>query len=114
MDSPTDVVSRLHGQVPGILQQLGRLWQSLVYVHMDMLVTHSYKHHPADAPSPVKIYEQGLISGTENAGIWAGDAILDTLYATVTIPATLVAGEYLIRHELIAVHQANNPQCKPH
>ncbi|KAL6154764.1 hypothetical protein ACJQWK_01139 [Exserohilum turcicum] len=60
-----------------------------------------------------KIYEQGLISGTENAGIWAGDAILDTLYATVTIPATLVAGEYLIRHELIAVHQANNPQFYP-
>ena len=60
----------------------------------------------------VKIFEQGLISGTENAGIWAGDAILDTLYATVTIPATLAAGNYLIRHELIAVHQANNPQCK--
>ncbi|CAN9080377.1 hypothetical protein AA0121_g580 [Alternaria tenuissima] len=60
-----------------------------------------------------KIFEQGLISGTENAGIWAGDAILDTLYATVTIPATLAAGNYLIRHELIAVHQANNPQFYP-
>jgi len=59
----------------------------------------------------VKIFEQGLISGTENAGIWAGDAILDTLYATITIPATLAPGDYLIRHELIAVHQANNPQC---
>jgi len=59
----------------------------------------------------VKVFEQGLISGTENAGIWAGDAILDTLYATITIPATLAPGDYLIRHELIAVHQANNPQC---
>lgn len=65
----------------------------------------------ANLSNPVKIYEQGLISGTQNAGIWAGDAILDTLYATITIPATLAAGEYLIRHELIAVHQANNPQC---
>ncbi|KAG9191848.1 lytic cellulose monooxygenase (C1-hydroxylating) [Alternaria panax] len=61
----------------------------------------------------VKIFEQGLISGTQNAGIWAGDAILDTLYATVTIPATLAAGSYLVRHELLAVHQANNPQFYP-
>ena len=36
---------------------------------------------------------------------------MDTLLWTTTIPASLVAGEYLIRHELIAVHQANNPQC---
>ncbi|RAR06170.1 glycoside hydrolase family 61 protein [Stemphylium lycopersici] len=60
-----------------------------------------------------KVFEQGLISGTQNAGIWAGDAILDTLYATITIPATLAPGDYLIRHELIAVHQANNPQFYP-
>ncbi|KAH7379456.1 glycosyl hydrolase family 61-domain-containing protein [Pyrenochaeta sp. MPI-SDFR-AT-0127] len=60
-----------------------------------------------------KIYHQGLISGTQNAGIWAGDAILDTLVATVTIPASLVAGEYLIRHEILALHQANNPQFYP-
>lgn len=43
--------------------------------------------------------------------IWAGDAIVDTLTATVTIPASLAPGDYLIRHELIALHQANNPQC---
>ncbi|CAO2652841.1 Nn.00g022520.m01.CDS01 [Neocucurbitaria sp. VM-36] len=60
-----------------------------------------------------KIYHQGLVSGTENAGIWAGDAIVDTLEATVTIPATLAPGEYLIRHELLALHQANNPQFYP-
>ncbi|KAE8827617.1 hypothetical protein PTNB73_02761 [Pyrenophora teres f. teres] len=60
-----------------------------------------------------KIFEQGLISGTENSGIWAGDAILDTLYASITIPASLAPGDYLIRHELIAVHQANNPQFYP-
>jgi hypothetical protein len=51
------------------------------------------------------------VSGTQNSGIWAGDAILDTLVWTSTIPATLAPGNYLIRHELIAVHQANNPQC---
>jgi hypothetical protein len=65
------------------------------------------------APS-VKVYEQGLISGTQNKGIWAGDAILDTLEATITIPAALAPGDYLVRHELLAVHQANNPQCPSH
>jgi hypothetical protein len=62
----------------------------------------------------VKIDQEGLVSGTENAGVWAGDTILDTLLWTSTIPASLAPGNYLIRHELIAVHQANNPQCKRH
>jgi len=60
-----------------------------------------------------KIDEKGLVSGTQNSGIWAGDEILDTLYWTSTIPATLAPGNYLIRHELLAVHQANNPQFYP-
>lgn len=49
------------------------------------------------------------MSGTQNAGNRAGDAIVDTLNWTSTAIASLVAGEYLIRHELTAVHQANNP-----
>jgi len=60
-----------------------------------------------------KIDEEGLVSGTQNAGVWAGDAILDTLVWTSTIPASLAPGNYLIRHELLAVHQANNPQFYP-
>ncbi|KAH8889181.1 glycoside hydrolase family 61 protein [Thozetella sp. PMI_491] len=32
---------------------------------------------------------------------------------TSTIPASLAAGNYLIRHELIALHQANAPQFYP-
>jgi len=60
-----------------------------------------------------KIDEEGLVSGTQNAGVWAGDAIVDTLVWTSTIPATLAPGNYLIRHELLAVHQANNPQFYP-
>ncbi|KAF2035251.1 hypothetical protein EK21DRAFT_55134 [Setomelanomma holmii] len=60
-----------------------------------------------------KIDQEGLVSGTQNAGIWAGDTILDTLVWTSTIPATLAPGNYLIRHELLAVHQANNPQFYP-
>ncbi|OAL03566.1 hypothetical protein IQ06DRAFT_333607 [Phaeosphaeriaceae sp. SRC1lsM3a] len=60
-----------------------------------------------------KIDQEGLVSGTQNAGVWAGDSILDTLVWTSTIPASLAPGNYLIRHELIAVHQANNPQFYP-
>ncbi|KAL6710979.1 hypothetical protein ACN47E_006854 [Coniothyrium glycines] len=60
-----------------------------------------------------KVYAQGLVSGTQNAGIWAGDAITDTLEASFTVPKALAPGNYLIRHELIALHQANNPQFYP-
>ncbi|KAF2649104.1 carbohydrate-binding module family 1 protein [Lophiostoma macrostomum CBS 122681] len=60
-----------------------------------------------------KIDHAGLISGTEGKGIWAGDQIVDTLNWTVTIPKTLAPGPYLIRHELLALHQANNPQFYP-
>jgi hypothetical protein len=60
-----------------------------------------------------KIDDMGLMSGTQNAGKWAGDIIVDTLNWTSTIPASLAAGDYLIRHELLAVHQANNPQFYP-
>jgi hypothetical protein len=59
-----------------------------------------------------KIDHQGLVSGTQNAGKWAGDQIVDTLVWTSTIPASLAPGEYLIRHELLALHQRDNPQCK--
>ncbi|KAH8729001.1 glycosyl hydrolase family 61-domain-containing protein [Phaeosphaeriaceae sp. PMI808] len=60
-----------------------------------------------------KIDHKGLVSGTQNSGKWAGDEILETLFWTSTIPASLAPGNYLIRHELLAVHQANNPQFYP-
>jgi hypothetical protein len=68
-------------------------------------------NNQTDILHSVKIDQEGLVSGTQNSGIWAGDEILDTLFWTSTIPASLAPGNYLIRHELIAVHQANNPQC---
>ncbi|KAF3938732.1 Endoglucanase-4 [Dactylella cylindrospora] len=60
-----------------------------------------------------KIDQVGLISGTMGAGKWGSGLVMDTLKWTVTIPASLPSGEYLIRHELLALHQANNPQFYP-
>ncbi|KAJ3037805.1 hypothetical protein HDV00_001306 [Rhizophlyctis rosea] len=42
--------------------------------------------------------------------LWAGYKIIQTGKWTSTIPANLKPGNYVIRHELIARHQANTPQ----
>ncbi|KZV93255.1 cellulose-growth-specific protein [Exidia glandulosa HHB12029] len=60
-----------------------------------------------------KISERGLISGTVANGTWGTGEVMNTLSYTTTIPASLAAGEYLIRHELLAIHQANTPQFYP-
>lgn len=46
------------------------------------------------------------LSGTS----WGNDKVLKKLQWTSKIPSTLAAGNYLIRHELLALHQANAPQ----
>ncbi|KAF8150179.1 cellulose-growth-specific protein [Crassisporium funariophilum] len=60
-----------------------------------------------------KIAETGLISGNLPSGKWGTGQVMDTLSYTATIPSSLAAGEYLIRHELLALHQANTPQFYP-
>jgi hypothetical protein len=109
MDAQACLRPCIHGQMPRCMRQLRWSWQGLVYVHS--LASLLSESHQANFWSAVKIDQEGLVSGTQNSGIWAGDAILDTLIWTTTIPASLAPGNYLMRHELIAVHQANNPQC---
>ncbi|KAF3932527.1 Endoglucanase-4 [Dactylellina cionopaga] len=46
-------------------------------------------------------------------GTWGAGQVMSALKWTVKIPASLPSGEYLIRHELLALHQANNPQFYP-
>jgi hypothetical protein len=41
---------------------------------------------------------------------WGTAKVLKNLYWESTIPASLAPGNYLIRHELLALHQANTPQ----
>ncbi|KAF9463958.1 cellulose-growth-specific protein [Collybia nuda] len=60
-----------------------------------------------------KIAETGLVSGNLPSGVWGTGQVQNSLSYTATIPASLAAGEYLIRHELLALHQANTPQFYP-
>lgn len=65
-----------------------------------------------------KIAESGLISGS-NPGRWATEELLaNGLAHTVQIPISLAPGNYILRHEILALHEANQagkcqayPQC---
>ncbi|KAL3479628.1 glycosyl hydrolase family 61-domain-containing protein [Aspergillus californicus] len=66
-----------------------------------------------------KIAASGLIDDSEIPGTWASDELIsNNLSQTVTIPSDIAAGNYVLRHEIIALHSANNedgaqnyPQC---
>jgi len=61
-----------------------------------------------------KIQEGGLLSGTVGNGQWAmGQLVTNNNSWTTTLPSTLAAGEYLLRHELLAIHTSNQPQFYP-
>ncbi|KAL1586027.1 hypothetical protein WHR41_04824 [Cladosporium halotolerans] len=66
-----------------------------------------------------KIDEAGLINGSPAPGQWASDELIanDGKWQ-VTIPESLAPGQYVLRHEIIALHGAgsengaqNYPQC---
>ena len=67
----------------------------------------------------VKIAESGLIDGAEGPGTWASDELMANGNSwTVEIPSSLAPGNYVLRHEIIALHSAGNangaqayPQC---
>jgi hypothetical protein len=67
----------------------------------------------------VKIDESGLIDDTTVPGTWASDQLIAANNSwTVTIPNTIAPGNYVLRHEIIALHSAGNtdgaqnyPQC---
>lgn len=66
-----------------------------------------------------KIDEKGLIDGSNAPGTWATDNLISNNNSwTVTIPSDIAAGNYVMRHEIIALHSAgqkdgaqNYPQC---
>jgi hypothetical protein len=66
-----------------------------------------------------KIDESGLISGSNAPGTWASDNLIANNNSwTVTVPSSIAAGNYVMRHEIIGLHSAGNkdgaqnyPQC---
>jgi lytic cellulose monooxygenase (C1-hydroxylating) len=68
-----------------------------------------------------KFNEKGIVDGTVGSnGLWAADDISEATRFTwtTTIPASLKPGNYVLRHEIIALHSAhelngaqNYPQC---
>ncbi|KAI0047782.1 lytic polysaccharide monooxygenase [Auriscalpium vulgare] len=61
-----------------------------------------------------KIDQAGLISGNLVNGTWGmGELVANNNSWTSTIPSSLAAGNYIIRHELLAIHTSNQPQFYP-
>ncbi len=66
-----------------------------------------------------KIDEVGLVDGTTAPGVWGSDQLIANGNAwLVQIPSTIAPGNYVLRHEIIALHSAGNlngaqnyPQC---
>ncbi|KAH8659250.1 glycosyl hydrolase family 61-domain-containing protein [Tricladium varicosporioides] len=66
-----------------------------------------------------KIAEAGLIDDTASPGTWASDQLIANNNSwSITVPSTIAAGNYVLRHEIIALHGAgssngaqNYPQC---
>lgn len=55
-----------------------------------------------------KISEEGLLDGTSQPKKWAtGAMIKNNFTANTKIPASIVGGQYVMRHEAIALHEAN-------
>ncbi|KAL8412956.1 hypothetical protein RB596_009493 [Gaeumannomyces avenae] len=60
-----------------------------------------------------KIDEMGMWGGKLNSENWGTAIVLKTGKWSSKIPANIKPGNYLIRHELLALHQSNTPQFYP-
>ena len=60
-----------------------------------------------------KIDQMGMTAPPLTGTNWGTAVVMKDLKWTSTIPAKLAPGNYLIRHELLALHQANTPQFYP-
>lgn len=64
-----------------------------------------------------KIDEAGLLDDSNVPGIWATDSLIYTNKSwTVTIPSSIESGDYVLRHEIVALRKANvtdGAECYP-
>lgn len=66
-----------------------------------------------------KIDGVGLVDGSKPPGVWGSDQMIQNNVSwMVTVPASIAPGQYVLRHETIALHVAgqennaqNYPQC---
>jgi hypothetical protein len=61
----------------------------------------------------LKIDQMGMTAPPLTGTSWGTAIVYSKLAWTGTIPKNLAPGNYLIRHELLALHQANTPQFYP-
>ena len=60
-----------------------------------------------------KISEDGMHNYTQEDGLWAtDDMIANNRTTSLTLPSNLAAGKYVLRHEIIALHFANERDGK--
>lgn len=57
-----------------------------------------------------KIDQMGMTAPPLTGTSWGTAKVYKDLAWTSTIPAKLTPGNYLVRHELLALHQSNTPQ----
>ncbi|KAJ9132358.1 Glycoside hydrolase family 61 protein [Pleurostoma richardsiae] len=57
-----------------------------------------------------KVDQMGLYGNSLASNDWGTGIVYKTLKWTSRIPSNLGPGDYLIRHELLALHQSNTPQ----
>ncbi|KFX87477.1 hypothetical protein O988_09397 [Pseudogymnoascus sp. VKM F-3808] len=60
-----------------------------------------------------KIDQMGMTAPPLTGTSWGTAVVMKQLYWESTIPSKIADGNYLIRHELLALHQANTPQFYP-
>jgi len=60
-----------------------------------------------------KIDQMGMTAPPLTGTSWGTAVVMANLKWSSTIPSRLAPGNYLIRHELLALHQANTPQFYP-
>jgi hypothetical protein len=95
----------------------GKKWFKVSHTH-----THTHTHTNSHLRKPLphhvhithmpiqQIDQDGLSAPPLSSKNWGTAKVLKNLYWESTIPSSLAPGNYLIRHELLALHQAKTPQ----
>jgi hypothetical protein len=58
----------------------------------------------------LQIDQDGLSAPPLSSRNWGTAKVLKNLYWESSVPKSLAPGKYLVRHELLALHQAKTPQ----